>query len=64
MLVLVVALLGATASTDAQRRVTTSARSFQRYFHALEEAGSSADPVQRLLLSLVLAKAAPNPQQQ
>jgi hypothetical protein len=61
MAVLALAVLVAGTSTSAQRRVTTAAQSFHRYFQDLKGAGNSVSPVERFVFSIVLASADTHP---
>lgn len=51
----------AARTLPAYCRFVTSARSFQFYFHDLKRAGDSLNPVERFVLSLMLANGKPQP---
>jgi hypothetical protein len=55
--------LAAVHGTPAYGRVANSARSFSRYFHDLQGADSTLNPVERFVFSLMLANTKQPPAQ-
>lgn len=53
--VVALGLLALGAQPKARHRITASAQNFGQYFHALQGAGSSLNPVERFVFSLALA---------
>ncbi|HWB82695.1 MAG TPA: hypothetical protein VG675_01060 [Bryobacteraceae bacterium] len=54
--VLAIGILGASVfGAPYYGSVVSSARTFQRYFRDLDEAGSSLNPIERVVYSLLLA---------
>lgn len=54
--IVAVTLVVVSATPRICRRLDASRQSFQQYFQALDPAGTSLNPIQRVLFSLVLTK--------
>ena len=51
----------AVATAPAYGRLVSSAQSFQQYFQDLNKGGNSLSPIERLVISLVMANSKPAP---
>jgi hypothetical protein len=59
---LATALVVMAVTPSCYTRVATSSRNFQQYFRDLDPAGSSLNPIERFVFSLVLANSETRPE--